>query len=387
MLTRWLVRRFVESPDEVGRPLVRKSYGVLEGWVSVAVNLLVFAVKFVPGVLIGSIALVADAFHSLGDVLSSGVIIWGFKAAARPSDSRHPFGHGRMENVATLVIGILLFVAAWEFGQNSVIRLYEPRPVHSSALLIAVLALTMVAKEWLSRFARTLATRIHSSALEGDFLHHRSDVLATAVVIVSLLATNQGWHWVDGVGGLVIAAFIAAAAFKLTSDSINPLIGEAPSPGVIDEIRRAAMSVPEVDDVHDLTVHSYGGAVAISLHIEITCDLDLTRAHDVAEAVESALNERFGGASVVHIDPVNRAHPLYQPVRQFLDQLLPAVPGATGFHDLRIVGSDEPCYVILDLEAETEQAQGAASRVRSEVAGRFPAVAKVVVNLEPRYVY
>ena len=387
MFTRWLVRRFVKNPEEIGKPLVRESYGVLEGWVSIAVNLAVFVVKFIPGVLIGSISLIADAFHALGDVLSSGVIIWGFKAAARPSDSKHPFGHGRIESIATLVIGILLFVVAWEFGQNSVIRLYEPKPVTSPPVLLAVLALTMLLKEWLSRFARELARTIHSSALEGDFLHHRSDVLATAIVIVSLVATNQGWYWVDGVGGLVIAAFIAVAAFKLTKEAIDPLIGEAPSPGLLDEIRRTSLSVPEVDEVHDLTVHSYGGFIAISLHVEVDSELDITRAHDVAEAVENKLNEAFGGFTVVHVDPVNRRHPLYQQVQAFLKNLLPAIPGAEGFHDLRIVGSDDPCYVIFDLKADSEKASVIASRVRSEFAHRFPSVAKVVVNIEPRFVY
>ncbi|MFI5166925.1 MAG: cation diffusion facilitator family transporter [Thermoanaerobaculales bacterium] len=387
MLTRRIIAAFVKDKDKVASPRVRERYGVLEGWVSVLVNLLVFAVKIVPGVIIGSISLIADAVHSLGDVLSSGVVIWGFKAAARPSDREHPFGHGRAESVATLVIGILLFVVAWEVGQNSVIRLMHPQGVKASGLLLVLLGVTLVLKEWLSRFARDLAGAIQSSALRGDFWHHRTDVIATAVVIGSLLATNQGWDWVDGVGGLLVAGFIAAAAFRVTKDAIDPLIGTAPSPGLVQQIRQTALSVPQVDQVHDLVVHSYGGFMAISLHVEVTADLDVTRAHDIAEAVEAKLNETFGGSSVVHVDPVDRRHPLFPEVESFLQDMIPGMDGAQGFHDLRIVGSEDPCYVIFDLKAEAEQAPAIALQVRGAMAESFPTVAKVIINVEPRYVY
>ncbi len=387
MLDRWLVRAFVSDPDRVGDPRTRESYGVLEGWVSIAVNLVVFAVKLVPGIVIGSISLIGDAIHSLGDVLSSVVVIWGFKESARPSDPEHPFGHGRIESVATLVIGILLFVAAWETGQNAVVRLVNPRPVTASYGLLALLALTLVLKEWLSRFARGLARRIGSRVLEGDFWHHRSDVFATAIVIFALVGARRGWLWVDGVGGLAIAGFIAWVAFGLTRDAIDPLIGEAPSPQVLADIRRAALSVDGVEEVHDIIVHSYGEVMVTSLHVEVPDSLDLVRAHEVAEGVESSIKERFPGWSVVHVDPVNRAHPLYAEVDAFLRDAVRATAHADSFHDLRIVGSRDPCYVIFDLKAETPHAPAVADELRRAVAARFPAVAKVVVNVEPHYVY
>jgi cation diffusion facilitator family transporter len=387
MISEWLVHAFVARPKEIGSPQVRGSYGVLEGWVSIAVNLAVFAVKLVPGILIGSISLIADAFHSLGDVASSIVVIWGFKVAAKPSDKEHPFGHGRVESITTLVIGVLLFVVAWEFAQNSVIRLMHPRPVTASYGLLVLLAVTLVLKEWLSRFALVLARKIGSSTLAGDAWHHRSDVFATAVVIVSLIAARFGLGWVDGVGGLAIAGFIAALAYKVTKDAVNPLLGEAPSPQLLREIRETALSIPEVDEIHDVIVHFYGGLLVTSLHIEISSALDVTRAHEVAEAVEGTLNERFKGWSVVHIDPVNRRHPLFPEVQSFLKEELPRIAGAEGFHDLRIVGSESPCYVIFDLKADSQRAPGVASQLRDAVAARFPEVAKVVVNVEPRYVY
>ncbi len=382
-----LVSKFVSNPDDIGDSRVREAYGALEGWVSIVVNLAVFAVKVVPGVLLGSISLIADAVHSLGDVLSSIVVIWGFKAAAKPSDREHPFGHGRIESVATLVIAVLLLVAAWETGESSVLRLIHPRAVGASTAVFVLLALTLVVKEWLSRFARRMARKIDSSVLEGDFWHHRSDVIATAVVMVALFAGRSGVGWVDGVGGLVVAGFIAHVAYQLAKEAINPLIGEAPSPHLLAEIREAALTVKAVDEVHDVMVHSYGGLIATSLHIEIPAETGLTRAHDIVEEVETVLNDRFGGFAVVHVDPVNRHHPLFGEVQAFLGEAVGKVQGADGFHDLRIVGDRNPCYVIFDLRAESHDAPAIADRLRKAVMERFPEVAKVVVNAKPRYVF
>jgi cation diffusion facilitator family transporter len=387
VLTEWLVRRFVSTPGNVSDPRTREAYGLLEGWASVVINLVLFAVKLIPGLIIGSITLVADALHSLGDLLGSGVIIWGFKAAARPSDAEHPFGHGRVESIATLVVGILLFVAAWEIGQNSVLRLLHPHPVHASVGLLLALTATLPVKEWLSRFARDLGGRIDSSALKGDFLHHRSDAIATGVVIASLIAGRFGLDWVDGVGGLAVAAFIAAAAYALTRDALDPLIGQAPSPQLVSQIRATALAVPGVDEVHEVIVHWYGGFLVTSLHIEVSDALDLTSAHELAEAAENALTRRFPGQAVVHVDPVNRAHPLYAAVHSFLAATVPTVAGAQEFHALRIVGHERPCSVIFDLKADSGQAPAAAAAIRDALTARFPEVAKVVVNIGPRFVY
>ncbi len=387
MLDRWLVSAFVATPDEISSARTRDQYGRLEGWVSIVVNVVVFAAKLVPGLLIGSISLIADAFHSLGDVLSSIVVIWGFRISAKPSDRKHPFGHGRVENVASLVIALMLSLTAWEFGKASLLRLQHPRAVAASAGLLVLLAASLVVKEWLARFSRTLGIRISPSVLIGDFWHHRSDVLATAVVILALVGAGLGATWVDGVGGLVVSGFIAWTAYTLVKDSIDPLIGEAPSPQILREMQEMALSVTGVDGVHDLIVHRYGSLVIASLHVEVSADLDIALGHDVAEAVEQRLNRQFGGWSVVHVDPVDRYHPLYEPVSEFLSHEVTRLPGSPSFHDLRIVGTENPCYVIFDLKTEGEPQSGVAERLASRVSDRFPAVAKVQVIVEPRYVY
>ena len=387
MLTEALVGAFTVAEGDVSDPRVREAYGILEGWTSVAVNLLVFAVKIVPGLAIGSISLIADAFHSLGDVASSGVVIWGFKAAAKPSDAEHPFGHGRVESVATLVIAVLLLVAAVEFGQSAVARLLHPREVRASAPLLVVLLLTLVLKEWLSRFSLHLGRRIGSTALVADFWHHRSDVLATGVVILALAASSLGVPWLDGAAGLVVAGFLAWAGVHMVRGALDPLIGEAPSPGLVRRIRETALAVEGVEEVHDVIVHRYGSLIVTSLHIEVPVELDVSRGHELAEDVEDALAEAVRCRATVHVDPVDRHHPLYSDVSAFLAQAAGRLDEPVEVHDLRIVGRAERCFVIFDVSADGVVGEGAVARLRAEVEAKFPAVAKVIVNVEPRFVY
>ena len=360
---------------------------MLEGWVSILINIVVFVVKLVPGIVIGSVALVADAFHSLSDVVTSVVVIVGFWLSARPSDPKHPFGHGRAESVASLVIAALLFLTAWEFGQASVERLLRPRAIAAPWWLIAVLVVSIVLKEWLSQFALALGKAINSTALIGDFWHHRSDVFATAIVILALLASNVGLWWVDGLGGLAVSGIIAWAAWRLVPASIDPLIGDAPSPQLIAEVSGVAMSVPGVDSVHDVIVHRYGSLVVPSLHVEVSSRLGIEDGHEVAEEVEARLNRRYSSKAVVHVDPVDRSHPLYADVRTFLEETVVRIPGANGFHDLRIVGSERRPFILFDLSAEGDEAEAVADRVREAVERRYPQAGKVGINLRPRYVY
>ena len=365
----------------------RRAAGVLEGWVSIAVNAVVGGIKLAAGLVIGSISLVADAVHSFSDMVTSAVVIWGFSAAARPSDRKHPFGHGRIESIAALVIAVLLLVAALEFAIASLRRLVAPQEVTASWVLLGVLAVTLVAKEWLARFALQLGRRIDSTALKADAWHHRSDVLATAAVIVALLGARFGLWWLDGAAGLVVAAALGWTGVMLVKESADPLIGAAPPPELVEGIRSVALTIPGVDAVHDVIVHRYGGLLITSLHIEVAAAHDAMACHELAERVEEALMARFGGWAVVHVDPVDRAHPLFGEIQGFLTERLGSGEVAATFHDLRIVGREAPCYVIFDLKAVPEEGAQLQEELVRELKARFPQVAKVMVNLEPRWVY
>lgn len=384
MLTNWLVRRFVADPESVTDPRVRARFGLLEGMVSVAVNSFLALVKGVLGLFSGSVALLADAFHSLSDVASSAVVIWGFKAAARPADRKHPFGHGRLESVAALVIAILLLVAAAEFAKASVQRMLSPRPMAVSHWILLALGLTLVLKEWLAGFARRLGRHLDSPALVADSWHHRSDVLSTLAVIAALVMGRFGWYWADGAAGLIVSMVLVWAGVLMVKDAVHPLIGEAPSAAVLNRIRHTALGFRGVDKVHDIIVHQYGSFLVTSLHIEVSAELDAVAAHELAEDVENAVAAQMGGWVTVHVDPVDRDHPLYPDLEAFLEEQVQRTPGTAGFCDLRIVGRRNPCFVLFELAAEDDSSRQSAARLRAALLERFPEVRKVDINVRSR---
>ena len=348
-LTDRIVQRFVPNAEQISDPVVRARHGLLEGWVSVVVNVALFVVKIALSVLTGSIALVADAVHTLSDVVSSAVLIVAFRVSAKPGDRRHPFGHGRAEAVGTLVLSVLLGVAAVEFMRASVARVISPRPVTADAAIIVAVALTIVVKEALARFARQLARRIDSDALAADFWHHRTDSISTALVAVGLVLDRLGWRWVDGAAGIGVAAIVGYTAVVLARNAIDPLIGEAPSGETVREIEQIARETPGVRDVHDIVVQRYGQRHFISLHVEMPADRPASDIHLVSEDVESRITDRFPGMAIVHADPVDRDHPQYDRVRTVVEELVEAHPRLASFHDLRLVGDRETFNIFLDM--------------------------------------
>lgn len=386
-----MLTRTLETMALGGRPAGsaegRERLGVLEGWVSVAVNVVVFLAKIIPGLLIGSASLVADAVHSLGDVATSAVVIWSFRASARPPDQEHPFGHGRIENIASLIIAVLLLVAAVELGRSGVLRLVHPKPVRASWALLAVLVVTIGLKEWLARFAGQLGRRLDSGALKGDAWHHRSDVLATTVVLAALAGERLGGRFLDGAAALIVAGFVAWAGIALVRASMDPLIGEAPPGELRETIRSLALAVNGVQAVHHIMVHAYGRLSVISLHVEIPAAWDVLRAHRVTEEVEARVSEALGAVVVVHMDPVDRAHPLYRAMAAHLDEIRGGMEGFRQYHDLRISGTPEQCTVAFDAVLDGRDRADLEAAIREAVRGRFPQVGEVLIKVETTLAY
>lgn len=335
----WLASHFIKHHTRTTNPDVRARYGVLEGWVSIVGNALLFAVKAIIAVWVGSAALIADAVHTLTDSATSAVVIVGFKMSRKPSDSRHPFGHGRIEPVATLIIAILLFVAGFELLKHSVMAMWHPTVAKAGYGAIAIIFGTVVAKELMARFSFALGDLIDSATLKADALHHRSDAFSTLLVIVALIASRFGYPQVDGVMGIGVSLVIFASAWGIAREAVNPLIGEAPSQGVLDEIEGACRVITGVLGVHDIVVHNYGENRIVSLHIEVSHRLSALTIHEIAEDVEENVGRLTHGMVVVHMDPINRDHPHYGTVLEAVQEVVAGDDRILTFHDLRIVGA------------------------------------------------
>lgn len=290
----------LDSGDKV------RKYGYFAGSLSTAVNLVLFAVKLVFGIMLNSVALIADAVHSLSDVATSVIILIGFRISAKPPDRKHPFGHGRAEPIVSLIIACALVVVGYEFLLRGVDRIHEPQPIEFNWLVVAFLFLSIVIKEMLFSIAYTMGQRIGASSLKADAWHHRSDGLSTLLVIIGFFFYRLGIFYVDGILCIVIALFIVFTGIMLMRDAASYLMGEAPPPAFIQAIRNAALECDGVTDIHHIHVHNYGDKTEITVHIRLKPDTHLDRAHEKATEVESCIRQRVIGAEVtVHVEPRN----------------------------------------------------------------------------------
>lgn len=361
----------------------REKIGLLEGVVSIVLNVFIAAIKFFYGIIFHSISLIADAVHSLSDVFSSVVVIVGFKIAAKPADEDHPFGHGRMELIASVIVATLLFVVGIEFLKDSVGKIMHPEIANLNATGIAVVAFTLLIKEGMARFSFFLGREIDSSVLIADGHHHRSDAISTVLVLFSLLCVKAGLNWADGAGGLLVSVFIMYTAYGIVRDSASPLIGQMPSREMIEKIRSIALTHREVFGVHDIVVHDFRAIYNISLHIEVDHQMSLSRSHEISDAIEIAIQKCYTGWTVVHVDPVDRSHPKYVAVTSTVSDLSKEFPFLETVHDVRIVGSPEKFNIVFDVNVEKQPERlNDIREIKKRLGKRFGG-AGVVVNIDP----
>ncbi len=390
-LSHYIASKLIKNHEMINDPEVRSRYGVLEGWVSIIGNIVLFLIKLFIGIRINSTALLADAAHTLADSATSLIVIIGFIMMKKPSDKKHPFGHGKIEPVLTLIVSILLFVTGFEFLRISVNRLIHPVKTHADLYVILIITGTIVLKEIMARFSFSLGDLIDSDALKADALHHRSDVFATTLVIVALISSQYNYLYVDGAMGVLISFTIFYSAFFIAKTAINPLLGEAPPEKLLKEIKSTAMSIRYVTGVHDIIFHQYGQTIVVSLHIEVSGKMSAEVSHDISEAVERKISAKTGGVVVVHVDPINNDHPQYDEIIQLLKKIITNDERVDSFHDLRVIGSsEERCSVIFEIslspDLEDPITDHIIDHITSEFKIKFPNM-KIVIKTDPKYSY
>ena len=370
---------------------VRTQYGLLEGWLSVFLNTILFIIKLIMGIMLGSVSLIADAIHTLSDSATSIIVIVGFKMAQKPSDKEHPFGHGRMEPVATLIIAVLLFVAGFEVFKTSFIRFLHPEPSHVSYMMIAIISATILVKEIMARISYAMGELIDSSALKADALHHRTDAISTVLVVVAMIAAHFGWYSFDGAMGMGVALIIIYSAYKIARAAIDPLLGEAPPADMILQIEQIAKKHKGVLGVHDIICHQYGQTCVISLHLEVSDKDSVLRLHAISEAVEDDIEKQLHAKVVTHIDPLNQRHEVYDALSILIHQIIQADTRIQSFHDLRVVGEGMVgMNIIFDLALLSDVKEDAVPCIIEDVERKIKlkyADAKIVIKATPKFAY
>jgi len=346
-----LTNRFIPNTKESTK-LYRSKIGVFQGWISVLVNSILFILKLLIGIMVGAVSVIADAVHTLSDVVSSIVVIWGFKQAEKPADVEHPYGHGRAEYIATLIIAILLCVAGFEFIKASIDRIQNPEQVVAEWWMIFILMVTIIMKEITARYAEFLSSKIASGVLHADAWHHRIDAISSILVVAAMIAGKYGYPIVDGWAGLGVALFLIFTGFEIAKDAVDDLIGKPPTSEEVEVIRQIVMSVDGVLGAHDIIVHSYGHDKFASVHVEIDADETTAVAHDISEEVEDKLEKAIGVEPTVHLDPVHPNDPLVQEVNKVLSLLGESDGRITDIHDVRIVNTENHHVILFGINIQ-----------------------------------
>ncbi len=363
--------------------------GRLGGWLSIIVNGLLFVVKGWLALWSGSVAIAADAFHTLSDIATSLILLISIRISGKPGDRQHPFGHERAIPVATIIMATLLAVTGIELGREAVKHILQPSPVKVSWLVLGLLLLTIVVKEILAQVTLKLSRKAQLPVLSVDAWHHRTDAISSAVVIFSLIGSQYGIYWLDGWVGILIAVFIIYTAYQLARDSFDEILGTRPDEHLLQQIESITLSVPEVLGVHDIVVHQYGNQQMISLHIEVDETLSLVEAHRISEQVDARLREELGVYSTVHVDPVMQRTELYQEVEREIQKICQSLKHCQGFHDLRMVKENNFTDLYVDFvfnhNPEVLDTSEIQKEIKNKIRSAFPWVHEIFIKFEPAF--
>ncbi len=281
----------------------RRRAGYKEGAVSIIVNTILFYLKYSLGVMSNSIAVIADAVHTLSDAITSGVVIVSYWVAYKPADKEHPFGHGRAEHVGTIVVGTLLCVAGYELLVGSFNKLLAREPLAFNSVLALAMFSSAVIKELLARWSLRLGVKHGADLLVGDAWHHRTDAMASALVGFGVVVGEGTW-WVDGVLGMGVSILIIYVALKLIITTSKEFLGYSIPPALEEEIRKVISSISkEVSDIHHIHIHKYGEHVEVTLHIRLPANTSLGDAHKLATQIEEKLKSKYSWEVTVHTEP------------------------------------------------------------------------------------
>jgi cation diffusion facilitator family transporter len=289
---------------------VRIRCGIVSGITGILCNLLLIAVKLVLAALSGSIAVAAEAVNNLTDAGSGMITIAGFHFSNRPADAEHPFGHGRTEYVAGLIVALLVVVLGVHFLKDSITSLFQPSMVKTDWISVAILGATLLVKLWMFFFYRKVGQLINSDVIKAAAYDSLSDSLGTLIVIGSLIASRYTAFPVDGCAGIAVSLMLLWAGGSVLKDTFSKLLGETPDLAMVEKVRKTLLNCPGIDGVHDIIIHNYGeNSYFVTAHAEISNEGDRSSAHDILENAEITAAQKLSIHLLLHGDPHDKAHP------------------------------------------------------------------------------
>lgn len=354
-MTQFLIRLFIKDPEDILNPTIREKYGLLGSFVGIFCNILLFIFKLIVGILSNSVSITADAINNLSDAASSVVTLVGFKLSSKPADEDHPFGHARVEYVAGLVISFIIIFLGLQLAGSSISKIFSPTPLNVSWLTVIVLTASILMKLWMSVFNRCLGKKINSTTLNATATDSLNDVIATSSVLVSMGIFYFTSINLDGFIGLIVACFIIYSGINVIKETVNPLLGEAPTAELVATIHAKILTYDGVLGLHDLMVHNYGpNRCFASVHVEVSAAEDILESHDLIDRIERDFALELGIHLVIHLDPIIKDDAVSDALQSLILNILQEIDPILSIHDFRFVQGVTHTNLIFDITVPPE---------------------------------
>lgn len=351
-MTSFLIRLFIRRREDVQDACVRLSYGNLAGITGIVCNVLLCAIKFFTGLFTGSISITADAVNNLSDASSGVITLLGFKLAGKPADPEHPYGHARMEYLAGLVVSFVILLIGVQLAGESVQKILHPAAATFGIVPAVMLVFSILVKLWMAGFYRSIGKKIDSTTLLAASADSRNDVISTGAVLLALLISAWTDLDLDGWMGMAVALFILYSGIGLIKDTLDPLLGRAPSEELTRRVEEKILSYEGILGTHDLMVHDYGpGQCFASVHVEMSAEMNVMRSHDIIDTIERDFHEQDHIHLVIHYDPIEIGSEAVGTMRQWVTERVHAVSPLLSIHDFRMVKGELHTNLIFDVAA------------------------------------
>lgn len=374
-----LIKKFIPDYTNVNDKKIREKYGVLGGVLGIICNLFLFSVKLIIGIFMNSIAIISDAINNLSDTGSSIVSIFGAKMSNRQPDKEHPFGHGRIEYIASLIVSMIIMIVGVELLKTSVSKIIHPEPIKFSLVLIVILILSLSVKLWMFSYNTYISKAINSSIQKATAADSINDVFATSAVIISTAAGYLFKIQIDGYIGFIVSVLVLYSGFKISKDTVDMLLGTPPSPELVKDIQTMVLSGEDVIGVHDLIIHDYGpGRAMASVHAEVPDTVNITKIHEVIDSLEQKVLDELGVHLVIHMDPISNNCEKTKELKEQVMQICADINSEFTIHDFRITDGENQINLIFDLVVPFELN----SKEKSEA---IEAISKKLIEIDSKY--
>ncbi|MCI6857791.1 MAG: cation diffusion facilitator family transporter [Eubacterium sp.] len=367
-MTEFLVKKFVKDSENIESTQVRTRYGILSSIVGILCNVFLFSVKLTIGILLSSLAVTADAFNNLSDAASSIISFVGVKMAGKPADAEHPFGHGRIEYVAALIVAFLVIQVGLTFLKSSVTKIIHPEEISFELIPFVILILSILVKLWMAFFNKKLGKRIDSKVMLATAADSLGDVVTTGATVLSILICHFTSVNVDAIAGLIVSIIVIWSGISIARDTLEPLIGQRVPTELYQKITKLVDSHEGILGSHDLIVHNYGPTQKMaSIHAEVPNDMSIEQAHTIIDHIERQAEKELNILLVIHMDPVEMHDEEILTLQEKVKHLIHALDENLKFHDFRVIKEEEKRILLFDLVVPDSYSHSDADRTMQQL--------------------